>query len=95
MEKENADKYKIKVYVQESSLKEKLKNIIIESPEILPVHSENRINRIFQKWLNLHRHFTGIAHYGVSEINPVEFENDIKELENILLDILEPPQEIM
>ena len=95
VDKEIANKYNVKIYVRESSLKEKLKNVIIESPEVLPVHSGKRINSLFQRWLKLHRHFTGIAHYGSSEIDPVEFDKDIKELENILLDLLEPPQEII
>lgn len=95
VDKEIANKYNVKIYVRESSLKDKLKNVIIESPEILPVHSGKRINSLFQRWLKLHRHFTGIAHYGSSEIDPVEFDKDVKELENILLDLLEPPQEII
>ncbi|GAI41917.1 unnamed protein product, partial [marine sediment metagenome] len=95
VEKEINDKYVVKVYVRESSLKDKLKSIIIESPEVLPVHSEKRMNKLFQKWLKLHRYFTGIAHYGDSEINPADFDKNIKEMENVLLDLLEPPQEII
>ena len=95
VDKEIANKYNVKVYVRESSLRDKLKKIIIESPYVLPVHSERRIDRLFQRWLKLHRHFTGISHYGSSEIDPVEFDKDIKELENILLDLLEPPQEVI
>ncbi len=95
IEKGLAEKYKVKIEIQESSLIKKLKKVIIESPRALPTPSQNRINTLFQRLYKIHDYFHKIAHYSDLIVNPVSFDVHLKELENILLDLLEPTQEVI
>ncbi|MHA1285215.1 MAG: hypothetical protein ACTSQP_22170 [Promethearchaeota archaeon] len=79
----------------EKTMKEKLEEVILDQPDALPEKPRKILEKQFQDWNSLHDYFIKIAHYGINEINPVEFETNLKRFENTLSILFIPFPEVM